>query len=235
MPDFRVVLVEPKIQGNIGAVARAMLNFGLHDLHLVRPPTLGDEAYRRAKAGRAIVSGATHHESLDSAIGGVDMVAGSTAVDTASERRFLRQSMTPVEFAAKVQEMEGTVALLFGREDDGLHTDELERCDVLVTVPTAEEGPVMNISHAAAILFYELSTAPPRRGRLRVASGEEKERLLRRFDELLEAIDYPTHKRSRTSIMFRRLLGRAVPSKWEFHALMGVLGPAVKRLRVSRD
>ncbi len=152
-------------------------------------------------------------------------------MDTLSDRKFLRQSMTPRECAEKVQEVEGTVALLFGREDYGLLIEELERCDILLTIPSHPEHPVLNVSHAAAIVLYEIANPPRPQREPRPASGEEKERLLAAFDDLLDAIAYPEHKRKRTSILFRRLLGRAMPSKWEFHALMGVLGPAVKRLR----
>ena len=62
-------------------------------------------------------------------------------------------------------------------------------------------------------------------------SGVEKEKLHSAFADLLDATDYPAHKIGRTRIMFRRMMGRAVPSAWEFHALMGVLQRATKRIR----
>jgi tRNA C32,U32 (ribose-2'-O)-methylase TrmJ len=55
--------------------------------------------------------------------------------------------------------------------------------------------------------------------------------LQRFFDELLDAIDYPEFRRERTSVMFRRMMGRAMPSKWEFHTIMGVFGDATKIIR----
>ncbi|MFQ5552986.1 MAG: TrmH family RNA methyltransferase, partial [Thermoplasmata archaeon] len=60
MTEFVVVLVEPKIGGNVGAVARSMANFGLRDLTLVNAPELGDEAYRRAKHGGPVLRAAHH-------------------------------------------------------------------------------------------------------------------------------------------------------------------------------
>ncbi len=199
MPAVRVVLVEPKNEGNVGAVARAMKNFGARDLVLVGPCPLGEEARKRAKHGVSVLEAARIARDFDAAVEGVDLT-------------------------------DGLVALVFGREDFGLLDDELRRCDLLVTIPASAEYPILNLSHAAAILLYELhaGTAPGRARRK--ASGLEKEKLHEALADLMEATQYPAHKRERTKIMFRRLIGRAVPSKWEFHALMGVLQRATKRI-----
>jgi len=126
--------------------------------------------------------------------------------------------------------MDGTLAILFGREDFGLLENELERCDILVSIPAADRYPVLNISHAVAIVLYEMFEGGEAHGP-REASGAEKEHLHAAFRELLAATNYRAHLRGRTQIMFRRLIGRAVPSKWEFHTLMGVLTRATKTIR----
>ncbi len=230
MRQVRVVLVEPKNEGNIGAVARAMRNFGARDLVLVKPCAIGDEARKRAMHGLDILEAATTEDSIRDATAGADLVVGTSGIDTTSEKHFSRIAIAPRDLAAKIAPMDGTVAVLFGREDFGLLEDEIEACDLLVKIPAAEEYPILNLSHAVAIVLYELHQArTPRRG-LREASGLEKEKLHEAFAALLEATDYPTHKRTRTKVMFRRLVGRAVPSKWEFHALMGALTRATKRI-----
>ena len=229
MVALRVVLVEPKHEGNVGAVARSMRNFGVDDLVLVRPCPIGDEARKRAMAGLPILESARIVGTLDEAIEGADLVVGTSGIDARNEKRFLRISVTPRELADRLAGVDGTVALLLGREDYGLYTEELAQSDLLVTVPASAEYPILNVSHAAAILFYELrGTEGPRR---RKASGFEKALLWEAFEGLLSATDYPAHKRDRTRIMFRRLMGRAVPSKWEFHALMGVFQRATKRIK----
>ena len=229
MVAVRVVLVEPKHEGNIGAVARAMRNFGVEDFVLVRPCPIGDEARKRAMAGLPILESARHVGTLDEALAGADLVVGTSGTDARNEKRFLRISVTPRELAQRLAGVDGTVALLFGREDYGLFTEELARCDLLVTVPASPEYPILNVSQAAAIVLYEIrGTEGPRR---RQASGFEKQTLWRAFEDLLSATEYPAHQRERTRIMFRRLVGRAIPTKWEFHALMGVLQRATKRIR----
>lgn len=233
MLDIVVVLVEPKNEGNIGAIARVMRNFGVDRLRLVNPTPIGDEAYRRAMHGRDILERARVVSSLAAALRGVDLVAGTTGIATRSEKKFVRIALTPKQFARRVRALDGTLGLLLGREDFGLFEKELERCDLLVNVPANPRYPVLNVSHAAAIILYELSSPSPTAA-MRRASGSEKEVMFRTFGDLLRASRYPPHKRGRTQVMFRRLVGRAVPSKWEFHALMGVLTRAAKAARRSR-
>lgn len=229
MAEISVVLVEPKYDGNIGAVARAMKNFGLRELLLVKPCVIGEDARRRAMHGLDVLESAKSFNNLDDAIEAADVVVGTTGIDSKSEKKFLRISMTPEEFADKVKEVKGKVAILFGREDFGLITGELRKCDLLVTIPTDSEYPILNIAQAAVIVFYELFQKPSK-SRGRQASAMEKERLHDAFASLLSATDYPAHKVDRTKVMFRRMLGRAAPSKWEFHALMGVLNRATNRI-----
>jgi tRNA/rRNA methyltransferase len=230
MPRVRVILVEPKSEGNVGAVARAMRNFGARDLVLVKPCPLGDEAYKRAMHGVEILQAAKKADSLDSATRGADLVVGTSGIDTRSEKRFARISIAPRELATRVAPMQGTVAVAFGREDFGLFETELARCDLLVTIPAAADYPILNLSHAATIVLYELFAARAGTRSRREASGLEKEKLHEALAALLDATDYPMHKRARTKVMFRRLVGRAVPSAWEFHALMGVFQRATKRI-----
>lgn len=229
MRPIRVVLVEPKFEGNIGAVARAMRNFGVDRLVLVRPCPIGDDARKRAMAGLPILESARTAATLDEALAGADIVVGTSGIDAQNEKRFLRISVSPRELAQRLAPVSGTVALVFGREDFGLLTEELAQCDLLVTVPASPEAPVLNVSHAAAVILYELhGTQGPRR---RTASGLETQNLRKAFDDLLSVTEYPHHRRKRTRIMFRRLVGRAVPTKWEFYALMGALQRATKRIR----
>jgi len=231
VPTVRVVLVEPKNEGNVGAVARAMKNFGAGELVLVNPCPIGPEARQRAMHGVEILEAARVVDDFDGAVKGTDLLVGTSGVDTESEKQFARIAVTPREFAARVAKMSGRVALLFGREDFGLLDGELRRCDLFVTIPASPDYPILNLSHAVTILLYELLAAGAIKHRKREASGMEKEKLHEAFRSLLAETDYPAHKRARTQVMFRRLIGRAVPSKWEFHALMGVIQRATKRIQ----
>ncbi len=231
MPEIAVVLVEPKTEGNVGAVARAMKNFGLEDLRLVRTCDVGDEAYKRAKHASDVLENAKRFEDLEDAIKDCALVAGTSGIDTPSEKKFLRIAMGPRELCSKLEGHEGRVAILFGREDLGLYNEELIKCDILVKIPTGEAYPILNISHAASIMFYELHHAKVEKRPVSEITELEREKLHEFFRELLLATDHPGHTMERTGVMFRRLIGRAVLSEWEYHILMGVLSDAINRLQ----
>lgn len=233
VPHLTVVLMEPKFEGNVGAIARSMANFRLEKLVLVNPCPLGAEAYKRAKHGRWILESARLAKSLTAALDEADLVVGTTGIPASSERSIHRQAIAPRELASKLAAVEGNVAMLFGREDYGLYNDVLDRLDILVNVPCSPKYPVLNVSQAATVLFYELYRIfdAPSVGRKQYISGLEMRWLAEAFRELLETTGYPKHKRRKTEVLFRRVMGRALPTRWEFHALMGVLRRASKAVR----
>jgi len=212
-PEFIVVLVGPKFSGNVGLIARLMKNFDFGELRIVGGNPLKRQAWRRAMKGREILDRAKLFKDLDEALADVDYIAGTSGICSDNDARHLRAAITPERFARDIQRIRGKVALLFGREDYGLLNEELAKCDVLITIPTGPEYPIMNISHAVAVMLYELNLARARPHRPRKASGFEKEVVHKAFKELLDVIDWPAHKREGTRIMFRRILGRAVLSE----------------------
>ncbi len=223
------MLVEPRHDGNIGAIARSMKNFGLDDLVLVRPCPVGEEATKRAMHGLAVLKNARTVRTDEEGFDGMDFVAATSGVDTLNEKKFSRISLTPREFAEKVKGSNASIALVFGREDFGLDKELLKKCDYLITIPANPDYSILNISHAAAILFYELYASVLVKWKPREAGKLEREKMSEYFSMLLDTIDYPPHKKEKTRVMFRRMIARSVPSQWEFHTLMGVLDGAMKK------
>jgi len=229
VPRFRVVLVEPLNDGNVGAIARAMKNFGLDDLVLVRPCAVGEEATKRAMHGIDVLKSSRTVFSEEEAFKGVDFVAATSGIDTVSEKKFPRISTTPRAFAEKIKDTDGTIALVFGREDFGLDNELIKKSDFLITIPANPKYSILNISHAATIVFYELFATGFVKFEPRNAGDLEKEKLYEFFDMLLDVTDYPEYRKEKTKVMFRRLMARSVPSVWEFHTMMGVLDGAIKK------
>ena len=233
MPNLSIVLVEPQSPGNIGAVARLMGNFSVENLFLVDPVDIDDEAIARAMHAKDILDEAQIHEDYEALVSNFDMVVGTSGIDTKKEKKFIRKAETPEEFAETTLDLEGDVALVFGREDKGLNNQELKKCDRLLRIPASEDYPILNLSHAVCVVLYEIfkereDEVVERKGR--PSEESERERLAESFSKILVETGYPEHKREKTEIMFRRILGRAVTTKWEYHRLMGVFTQILREL-----
>lgn len=234
MPEIRIVIVGPKYEGNVGAIARSMANFDLKELYLVNPCELGDDAYRRSKHGSSILDDVHIVDTLEQAVEGCFMVVGTSGVTTKGDRNYTRVPVSVREFAQHCRGYPEKIAVVFGREDIGLLQDELNMCDVLIHIPTGEEYPIMNLSHAANIVMYEFFMAEETPRRPEPADYHEKCLMFDFFGDLLDAIDYPVNRRDSTSVMFRRMMGRAVPTKYEYNTIMGVFGDASKIIKYGK-
>ncbi len=229
--ELDVVLVRPKEDGNVGAVARVARNFGAHALVIVAPrAALGPEAHRRAMAGGTLLKNAKVVATFDEALRGADLVIGTTDLSTGRSASYLRRSVSPERLGEVLWPIEGKVSLLFGPEDNGLSRSELGRCDLLVHIPARREFPTLNLSHAAAIVLYAVHRArgpedpetTPAPEQLPL-NGHEKELFLARIGGLLERIGYPAHKRKGLLLLFRRVLGRSTPTEAEYRMMLGFL------------
>jgi len=151
-----VVLVETRNPMNIGAVARAMRNFGLERLVLVRPRVFPHpEATRMATGAHDVVAGAQVFDSLREALADHSLALAFTRREGKSRRPFL----TPREAAPRAIESAaggGRVALVFGREDNGLSNPHLRRCQEVVVIPTDPGCASVNLAQAVALAAYEM-------------------------------------------------------------------------------
>jgi tRNA/rRNA methyltransferase len=231
---YRIVLVEPEIPGNLGFVARVMANFGVESLTLVGGCEITEEARDRAVHAQHILNGAKRVKTLKQALRGVQLSVGSTSVLALPDKSLWRNPETLAAVAGEVRRSPGPVALVFGRESRGLLNHELSELDVLFTIPTNEAYPAMNVSHALAVTLYELSPGVREVPRPEAATAAERRALLDRFEELERASRVPDWRIQRNRTVIRRVLGRARLTKWEFHAISGVVTRPAKQLTRSR-
>ena len=234
MTEIRIVVVGPKYEGNVGAIARSMANFGLSELYLVSPCELGDDAYRRAKHGSQILDGVHIVDTLDQAVDGCFLIAGTSGITTQGDRNYSRVPVSVRDFAMGCRGYPEKIAVVFGREDTGLYQNEINMCDILIHIPTHPEYPVMNLSHAAHTVMYEFFMAEDVPRRPEPADTKEKARMFDFFGDLLDAIEYPDNRRDMTTVMFRRMMGRAIPTKYEYNTIMGVFGDASKIIKYGK-
>ncbi len=234
--QFVPVLVEPKYQGNIGSVARLCRNFGMKSMVLVNPPELTDEAFAYSMHGKEMLRSARIVSSFDEAAGLFDHMVGTSGISDSAEKCYQRNPITPRELVRWSRRVTGMVGLALGREDFGLFKEELGSCDLLVTIPADPAYPILNLSHAASILFYEIWTDrsgyAPRNARS--ISGAEKRALLEHYERLMAACSLPEHKRPIARTNFRRMVARAALNYREFNSLMGTFSRAMDYKRKKR-
>jgi len=210
LAEFRVILVEPGFEESIGFVARAMKNFGLSNLHLVNPiAILGPEGRSRGSHAQDVLDAIVHNRSLEEALQGVDLSIGTTAQKSYEPSNLIRKPMTPKELSAMVRRRSGTVGIVFGREGTGLNNSELDKCDATVTIPASQDYQTLNLSHAAAIVFYELHNTTGDLSTDWFASEQVKKTILRFLSESVSLAGMEDYKQSLLIRAFRNILGRA--------------------------
>ena len=157
-----IVLVRPRNPNNIGAAARAMSNFGFSDLVIVAPhPPVWEETLKSAVGAGSVIERALVVETLAQAISGC-----SLAVGTVDPRRGggSPRALAPARLRAELFQGVGRAALIFGPEKSGLTNADLSYCHRILSIPTAEDCPSMNLAQAVAICCYEFArdSEPPR-------------------------------------------------------------------------
>ncbi|HLS82220.1 MAG TPA: RNA methyltransferase [Steroidobacter sp.] len=235
--SIRIVLVDTHHPGNIGAVARAMKNMGLDELHLVQPKAFpSPEATARASGADDILERARLHTRFEDAIADCGLVVGASA----RQRHLPWNLIEPRECAPYIVQASraGHAALVFGTERAGLTNAELAHCNLLVTIPTSPQYSSLNLAMAVQVLAYELwlllrPGAPPQAEReTPLATAEDMARLYEHIEQVLAEIDF----RDRTGgghlmARIRRLFNRAQLDQNEMNILRGILTAVQSRRR----
>ena len=192
LDNIRVVLVEPATPGNIGATARVLKTTGINQLALVNPRTWDTpEARAFAHGASDILDDSQVFPTLAAAVADCHIVVGTSH----RQGRFRTIDSAPHPLIAQLasQAHHCRIALVFGRERDGLWHEELALCHQVLRFPTAVAYPSLNLSHAVLLLTYglyaavsEQPPAPP----AQLATASERERMLDQILQALAEIDF---------------------------------------------
>ena len=157
LDDLVVVLVRPRNPLNIGAAARAMSNFGAHQLRLVNPFAEGFREARSAVGASDLLQKAEEYKTVAEAVADCALVVGTTAV----RKRVLLQPVRRLDVLAgtaiREQLQTARVAILFGSEKIGLTSRDLSHCHWLLNIPTTQRNISMNLGQAVAVCLYEIA------------------------------------------------------------------------------
>jgi tRNA/rRNA methyltransferase len=231
--NCRIALVRPRDPNNIGAVARAMKNFGFSDLAVITPhPPVWSEVVSAVNATDVLLN-ARICESLDEAIADRNLVVGTTDRTRVEEKQSL---YTPADLSRELREANYTLTLVFGSEKHGLTNEDLSRCHRVMSIPTEPNCPSMNLGQAVAICLYELirdsaqAAIVPRPAEMATAGATEA--ALRLLLEVLRLIDFvlPGNEPDLT----RRLRGsllRLNPTRRDIEILCGILSRIKRGLK----
>jgi tRNA/rRNA methyltransferase len=223
--NVAIILVEPKLPENIGAVARAMKNMDIGRLILVNPTNVDEDRIARMATSHCmdIVRKMKVYDELESAVASFQYIAGTTA-RSGSMRPALT---TPCNLAMEIIPItrDNDVAILFGPEDRGLSNDQLRFCHTIATIPTSEFSS-LNLSQAVMIICYEIFQANreiPDVNVPRLANSFELEGMYNHLNDILTKIGFLNPQNpERWMLNIRRFLSRIPLQAMEVRVIRGI-------------
>jgi tRNA/rRNA methyltransferase len=228
-----VVLVEPQLGENIGAAARAMANFGLSRLRVVKPLQGWPNEKARVMAAGAdrILDAAMLYDSLPDAIADCTFVLATTARNHDQAKPVIAADKAAAEMAPRVRAGE-TVAIVFGRERNGLENHEVALADAIVTLPVNPAFASLNLAQAVVIVGYEwlkrisggeLPFAMPQKSP--PAAKQQLDQFFADLERELEKVEFfrPEEKRGTMSVNLRNIFQRMQPTAQDIRTLHGVV------------
>jgi TrmH family RNA methyltransferase len=235
--NISFMLIEPREPGNIGASARAMESMGFQKLELVKSMEfLTEEARQMACNSIRILENAKVHINFKEAIRDKNLIIGTTR-RLGRQRGLilpLKDSIKRIITAAK----KNKIAILFGRERNGLTNHEVEKCGFMMTVPADPRSPSLNLAQSVLLVAYELSQNSYETNSPDLVTHKEIENLYGKVHSTLKLLGYiPRGDRDiETKIMrnIKHLVGRAGLTDWELKMIHGMCAQIEKKIRNRR-
>src|SRR6056297_1107963 len=187
-----VILVNPINEGNVGAIARSMANFDLENLIIVGSFEFNDVARSRAKHANYILDKVKFYSSLHDLRDDFDLLIGTTGI-IGNDYNMPRSPLSVSEAVNECVNCTGHVGLVFGPEDKGLSNEDLMICDFTAHIPSSDTYSVLNLSHAATILFYEffkITINNDLRKTHKLASLRERDEAIKIVDSIINNMDF---------------------------------------------
>jgi tRNA/rRNA methyltransferase len=226
LDNIRIVLVQPLYGGNVGSVCRAMSNMDMSDLALVSPRNLDmDEARKMAVHAGDILGNRTECDTLAEAVADCGIVLGATA----RHGLYRQHAKAPREWTGKILDAaeKGKVAMVFGREDNGLSNEELTICTQIIQIPSSDNYTSLNLSQAVMLCCYEVFVATgsyePPQEKSEEAPSHQRERMFEIWRETLLKIGFMEEvKADHMMLGLRRILARGALSIDDINIMMGI-------------
>jgi len=228
--NLKVILVEPNGPLNVGSVARLCSNFEVEELRIVSPKCdiFSLEAKKMALKGQKFLEHCKLFDNLEKAIFDCDLVLASCGRIGASKNFFFGSSEDIFEWALSFKKI-NNLAIIFGREDRGLTNSELLLANKTFNIPTSQNNPSLNLSHAVSIVLYELNKSSKKHFNkesevFNLASSKQIHDSFVEIEEMLLGVGYLLKHTSKAKISkFKNFILRANTSMHEINVLRGIV------------
>ena len=228
--NLKVILVEPNGPLNVGSVARLCSNFQVDELRIVSPKCdiFSLEAKKMALKGNKFLENCKIFDDLKKAIFDCDLVLASCGRIDVSKDLFFESSEDVFNWTTSFKKI-NNLAIIFGREDCGLTNDELLLANKILTIPTSQNNPSLNLSHAVSIVLYELNKSPKKNFNkelkvFNLASSKQINDSFVEIEEMLLGVGYLLKHTSSAKISkFKNFILRANTSMHEVNVLRGIV------------
>ena len=238
---FTIVLVKPEHSGNIGSIARVMKNFDFKNLIIFNPIEAIDKIFSHetngfAMHGKDILSNAEvikvknqeHHiDELKSFLKSYDLIIASTAKGQRNTN-IRRLAIFPEDLTIPAPKNPMNIAILFGKESRGLTNEEISLADILIRIPTSNDYPTLNLSHACGIILFEIfkkiTVLNIGRGKHPVLLADKNDRLLL-YDfigHLIKKLKIQPYKEENMYHAFKNTFERSLMSRKELSLITGL-------------
>ncbi len=226
-----ITLVEPKGPVNVGHIARLSQNFGVEKLYLVKPKMdLSVAAVYASHASgvldRAVVT------TFERVRKDNELLVATTAVRASKKSNVIRRTVGP-DRLHEILSSAKTSSLVFGRDTTGLTNQEIEMCDLTLTLDVSPTYRVLNVGHAAAIILYLASRG--RAGRRKEQGRKAREVFAQSFYELAEASRMPKHKTRNMYEAAKRSAAASAMTDAQLNMLSGVFRKALETVETSQE
>ncbi|MEM2203765.1 MAG: TrmH family RNA methyltransferase [Sulfolobales archaeon] len=210
---------------NLGMVARLCKNFEVDELYLVKPKAeINSDAINFAAGGREYLEKAIIVDDLEKALEGSDIAACTSSIVTEKSDP-LRQPVELKDFVDMI-EGKGLVSIVFGRESTGLTRSELEKCNIYLHIGASHVYPTLNLSHAVAIVLYEIFRKFSSRTSIDIVERPSQEdfRIAMKYIEMASELTMNDERQKISAIKsLERIVYRSNPTKMELSYLILLL------------